>query len=74
MQLQGVLYCNYLSCDALSPGSHRFDYTGCGQSEGVFADCTVGSWKKDVLYMLDEIADGPQVDQISSLFIFVLFN
>lgn len=41
--------------------SRRFDYTGCGQSEGVFADCTVGTWKKDVLYMLDEIADGPQV-------------
>ncbi|XP_031439892.1 abhydrolase domain containing 10, depalmitoylase b isoform X2 [Clupea harengus] len=48
-------------CQSLGHSYLRFDYTGCGQSEGVFADCTVGSWKKDVLYMLDEIADGPQI-------------
>ncbi|XP_062376797.1 abhydrolase domain containing 10, depalmitoylase b isoform X2 [Sardina pilchardus] len=48
-------------CKSLGHSYLRFDYTGSGQSEGVFADCTVGTWKKDVLYMLDELADGPQI-------------
>ncbi|XP_063062444.1 abhydrolase domain containing 10, depalmitoylase b [Engraulis encrasicolus] len=48
-------------CKSLGHSYLRFDYTGCGQSEGVFEECTVGTWKKDVLYMLDEIADGPQI-------------
>lgn len=40
---------------------HRFDYSGHGASEGVFSEGTVGTWKKDVLFMLDELAEGPQV-------------
>ncbi|KAF5894369.1 transgelin-3 [Clarias magur] len=39
----------------------RFDYSGHGASEGVFSEGTIGSWKKDVLFMLDEVADGPQI-------------
>lgn len=41
--------------------SCRFDYSGHGASEGVFSEGTIGSWKKDVLFMLDEVAEGPQV-------------
>ncbi|XP_036376565.1 abhydrolase domain containing 10, depalmitoylase b [Megalops cyprinoides] len=48
-------------CKSLGHSYLRFDYTGCGLSEGVFADCTVGSWKRDVLCVLDELAEGPQI-------------
>ncbi|KAG7487299.1 hypothetical protein MATL_G00021780 [Megalops atlanticus] len=48
-------------CKSLGHSYLRFDYTGCGASEGVFADCTVGSWKRDVLCVLDELAEGPQI-------------
>ncbi len=39
----------------------RFDYGGCGQSEGEFADQTLADWRDDVLAMLDEVATGPVV-------------
>ncbi|XP_028825857.1 abhydrolase domain containing 10, depalmitoylase b [Denticeps clupeoides] len=48
-------------CKSLGHSYLRFDYTGCGQSEGVFAEGTIGTWKKDVLFMLDEHAEGPQI-------------
>lgn len=37
----------------------RFDYSGNGQSEGAFADGTIGAWLEDTLAMLDAKTDGP---------------
>ncbi|MGR6328539.1 alpha/beta fold hydrolase [Sphingomonas sp. XXL09] len=42
-------------------GFLRFDYAGCGQSEGAFADQTLAGWRDDVLAMLDSVATGPVV-------------
>lgn len=39
----------------------RFDYAGCGRSEGEFADQTLAGWRDDVLAMLDGVATGPVV-------------
>jgi pimeloyl-ACP methyl ester carboxylesterase len=39
----------------------RFDYSGCGQSEGDFADQTLAHWLDDTLAMIDEVAGGPVV-------------
>lgn len=39
----------------------RFDYGGCGQSEGAFDDQTLTGWRDDVLSMLDQLIDGPAV-------------
>ncbi len=45
----------------------RFDYAGCGQSEGAFADQTLAGWRDDTLAMIDQIATGPVVLVGSSL-------
>ena len=39
----------------------RFDYGGCGQSEGAFEEQTLAGWRDDVLAMLDQVATGPVV-------------
>jgi pimeloyl-ACP methyl ester carboxylesterase len=39
----------------------RFDYSGHGESGGVFRDGTIGAWRDDALSVLDEVASGPQV-------------
>jgi pimeloyl-ACP methyl ester carboxylesterase len=39
----------------------RFDYAGCGRSEGAFADQTLAGWLGDVHAMLDQVAQGPAV-------------
>lgn len=38
----------------------RFDYGGCGCSEGAFAEQTLARWRDDVLAMLD-LVEGPAV-------------
>lgn len=39
----------------------RFDYRGCGASEGAFADQTLADWRDDTLAMIDTVAKGPVV-------------
>jgi len=39
----------------------RFDYTGHGQSSGLFEDGTIGQWSDDAVYALDHLTQGPQV-------------
>ena len=45
----------------------RFDYGGCGASEGAFADQTLTGWRDDVVTMLEHLANGPAVLVGSSL-------
>ena len=39
----------------------RFDYAGCGESGGRFADQTLASWRDDVLAVIDAATAGPIV-------------
>ncbi|HET7409338.1 MAG TPA: alpha/beta hydrolase [Paracoccaceae bacterium] len=39
----------------------RFDYAGCGQSEGAFAEQTLAGWRDDALAMIDQAVSGPVV-------------
>lgn len=45
----------------------RFDYGGCGASEGAFAEQTLTGWRDDVVTMLEHLANGPAVLVGSSL-------
>lgn len=37
----------------------RLDYSGCGASEGAFADGTLKCWRDDVLHAIDSLTSGP---------------
>ncbi|HEY0311903.1 MAG TPA: alpha/beta hydrolase [Allosphingosinicella sp.] len=39
----------------------RFDYGGCGISEGRFEDETLATWRDDALAMIDAVVEGPVV-------------
>ncbi len=39
----------------------RFDYFGHGESEGDFAEGTIGRWREDALGIIDELTEGPLV-------------
>lgn len=39
----------------------RFDYAGCGASEGRFEQQTLESWAEDALFLIDSLTSGPLV-------------
>jgi pimeloyl-ACP methyl ester carboxylesterase len=39
----------------------RFDYRGCGQSEGIFGEATLDDWRDDVLDAIDGLTQGPLI-------------
>ena len=39
----------------------RFDYGGCGASEGAFEEQSFADWRDDALAVIDEVAQGPVV-------------
>jgi pimeloyl-ACP methyl ester carboxylesterase len=39
----------------------RFDYAGCGESEGSFADATFEKWRDDVIAMIELFIRGPVI-------------
>ncbi|WP_420138451.1 alpha/beta fold hydrolase [Sphingomonas sp.] len=39
----------------------RFDYRGCGASEGVFGDATLDDWRDDALDVIDRLTQGPLI-------------
>ncbi len=39
----------------------RFDYAGCGESEGAFEEQALADWRDDALDLLDQLVDGPVV-------------
>ncbi|MGB7405360.1 MAG: alpha/beta hydrolase [Pacificimonas sp.] len=39
----------------------RFDYGGCGESDGEFAEQTLEDWRDDVLYLMRMILEGPVI-------------
>ena len=45
----------------------RFDYAGCGQSPGDFAEQTLAGWRDDALAMIDQLVEGPVVLAGSSM-------
>ncbi|XP_066097107.1 palmitoyl-protein thioesterase ABHD10, mitochondrial isoform X2 [Saccopteryx bilineata] len=48
-------------CKSLGHAYIRFDYSGVGNSDGNLQESTVGKWRKDVLSIIDDLAEGPQV-------------
>lgn len=45
----------------------RFDYSGHGESSGLFEEGTIGQWRDDALAILDRVTAGPQVIVGSSM-------
>nr|KAF6381072.1 abhydrolase domain containing 10, depalmitoylase [Pipistrellus kuhlii] len=61
-------------CKSLGHAYIRFDYSGIGKSEGNFEECTLGKWRKDVLSIIDDLAEGPQILVGSSLGGWLMFH
>lgn len=45
----------------------RFDYSGHGESSGVFTDGCIGDWAEDAMAAIDALTEGPQVIVGSSM-------
>ncbi|MCB1784114.1 MAG: alpha/beta hydrolase [Alphaproteobacteria bacterium] len=48
-------------CAARGQKFVRFDYSGHGESDGAFADGTIGSWARDAMDILDRVVTGKVV-------------
>jgi len=48
-------------CAARGRAFTRFDYRGHGESDGAFADATIGGWLEDTLAVLDRVVMGPVI-------------
>ncbi len=48
-------------CTARGQAFTRFDYTGHGESDGIFEDGTIGDWASDAIRVLDEVTEGAQI-------------
>jgi len=48
-------------CSARGQAFLRFDYQGHGESDGAFADGTIGLWAQDALAVIDGLTEGPQI-------------
>ena len=53
--------------DATGRAMLRFDYAGCGESEGDFAAQTLDDWLGDTLAVIDALTEGPLVVAGSSM-------
>ena len=51
----------YDFCIRKSHSFLRFDYSGHGQSDGVFEEGTIGQWTQDAIAVLDQLTSGPQI-------------
>ena len=48
-------------CKAREQAFLRFDYQGHGESDGAFAEGTIGLWAQDALAAIDALTEGPQI-------------
>lgn len=48
-------------CQTKSLGFIRFDCTGHGSSSGDFLDGTIGRWSEDLISVIDDLSEGPQI-------------
>ncbi|MFT5111378.1 MAG: pimeloyl-ACP methyl ester carboxylesterase [Parasphingorhabdus sp.] len=56
---KGNWLANY--CQCLGHSYFRFDYSGHGQSDGEFADGTIGEWSEDAFEIISQLTDGPLI-------------
>lgn len=47
--------------DAQGQAVLRFDYRGCGESDGVFGEATLDDWRDDALDAIDHLTQGPLI-------------